>query len=86
MLNALPFNKFPDGVTRPGKKLSRCIKNSFVEMEKSMLNIVPQKMEVNVMGVSRLSAVAAVMSMKMLLTVSTGNGGIFHFWYFTFRA
>jgi hypothetical protein len=78
MLNAFPFNKFPDTVTGTGKKLFGCIKDPIVEMEKSMLNIVPQKMKINIMGAGWLSAIAAVMPMKMLLAVSADNGCIFH--------
>jgi hypothetical protein len=57
----------------PCKQLFCCIKNSFVEVKKTVLNIVPQKMNVYFMSTCRLSAIIAEMTFKMLLTVLTGG-------------
>jgi hypothetical protein len=79
MLNTFSFNKFPDGVSGTGKKLLGGKKNSLVEVKKTVLNIMPQKMEVYFMGVGRLAAIVAEMTFKMLAAVFTGSGHIT--WY-----
>jgi hypothetical protein len=45
-------------------------------VKESMLNVVPQKMDVYFMGTGCLSAVVAEMSFKGLIAIFTGNGHI----------
>jgi hypothetical protein len=76
MLYPLPIYEFPDRVAGAGKKLLCGINNSFVEMKKSVLNVVPQKMKVNFVRAGRLTAIVAEMTFKMLSAVFTGIGHI----------
>ena len=76
MLNPFPFKKLADGVPGSREKLARSKRRSLVDMQKPMLDIMPQEMKINFVRFSCLSAMIAVMALKLVVAVLANDGHV----------
>jgi len=73
MTDSLSVDKLPDRVSRPCKQLFDGVKNTIVEVEKTMLQIMPDKMQAQFMRVCSLSAMITKVPNECLITVFTND-------------
>ena len=73
MSNSLSVDELSDGVSWPYKQLFNGVKNTIVEVEKTMLQIMPDVMEAQFMGTCSLSAMITKIADEWLITVFTNN-------------
>jgi len=73
MSNSLSVDELSDGVSWPCKQLLNGVKNTIVEVEKTMLQIMPDIMQAQFMGICSLPAMITKVPNEWLITVFTNN-------------
>ena len=73
MPDSLSVDELPDCVSRPCKQLFNGVKNTIIEVEKTMLQIMPDIMQAQFMGICSLPAMITKVPNEWLITVFTNN-------------
>jgi len=73
MLNSLSIDELSDRVSRPCKELLNGVKNTIVEVEKTMLQIMPDIMRTQFVRICSLPAMITKVANELLITIFTNN-------------
>jgi hypothetical protein len=69
MPDPFPVYKFPDGMPRSCQQLRYRVKDPIVKMEKSVLEVMPDKMHGQFMGIGRLPTIITIIPFKSVVAV-----------------